>query len=686
MIDEESKLEESVDDFIARQGWKIQKHEGGEIVLQGCPLCGKSSKKRTDRNFYINATTGQYCTYCCMEKGNLITLKKHLGLIELERPFGKGDPMVDRLTQRLKQSRGSSWEGHSLPPSESVQFFEKRLEAVGDAMGYLREERCLEEKTIKHFRLGLARRGYCKACEGQVLVSKEACHVCKGYVSNVYEAIAIPVFVGKQLVNYKFRSYEGQKRFEKWKGAPNLLFNLDSLENHYESVMICEAELDVMTLWQLGYEVAIGTGTAGRNLDDDARERLARFDEVLIAYDSDRAGEDGAEKLAGQLGRYRCGRVKFPDKDVNDCLRNGRSVEEIKTYIEGAQAYQHSSVKHIGDFEAELWELKKGDSEKVLGRQSMWHGVNNLIAGWRAGEVTVVTGDTGSGKTTWTTACAWDQSKGDPGDSRDGVGTLIASFEMPSRDTARKLVSMEAGKSFVDMDNVDLHNAMSNLRSRNIFFVDHYGEIPLDDLRDAIEYGVRRYGLWYVVVDHLHFMLEGSPEKERYMIDKTMRAIKSWALKLQVHIVLVVHPSKLRTDIEGVPLKVELNDLKGSSEIKKVADNVLRVWVPRDLDRSNNHVPYSEITTLKARSDFAKEGSVQLEFDRNSLRYEYTEGTPTQNPTTLQAGPQAVADAIQQAAQAAAASEPEPEPEPSQQAFKLYTGSPSDRQPAGEGS
>lgn len=615
-----------VEDYIDRKGWDIQKRERSELILKVCPLCGKTPKARSDRNFYINKDSGLWHTYCCDRKGNLFTLKKEMGDLDLAAPSfaGYGTKEAAMLTERIKKARGKTWDGYNLPRPDSETRYANRLwsgEAPG-ALDYLQQDRCLSEATLREFGFGVARRGKCPQCEETTsLGDGDVCPVCRCVVPNAREMIAIPHRVDGRVVNFKFRTFgSAEKFYGRWTDAPTVLFNADSLDGEFKQVILTEGEIDAVTISQLGYKQVVSTGSAQKRLDDDWVEKLALFDDVLIAYDADGAGDEGATKVAEALGRYRCKRVLFPLKDVNDCLRAGITTEEIRACIDGAASYQVNAVKPFSAYADDLRELKR-NGRVIFGRQTKWRGVNSIMGGLRDGEVTVVTGDTGSGKTTWTTAVAWDQARGD-GAERPPVGVLIASFEMPIRDTCRKLVCMESGSGFREVSEAELESAILTLSKLKLFFVDQYGTMPIADLRDAIEYGVRRHGLWLIVIDHLHFFLDCKPEEERFHIDQTCRTLKAWALKLGIHIMLVVHPAKLRV-ANGKEQKVELNDLKGSSEIKKAADSVVRVWRPRGDDRNKDVPPFAEIATLKMRSEFGREDETVLSFDPDSLRYEY---------------------------------------------------------------
>jgi hypothetical protein len=68
-----------------------------------------------------------------------------------------------------------------------------------------------------------------------------------------------------------------------------------------------------------------------------------------------------------------------------------------------------------------------------------------------------------------------------------------------------------------------------------------------------------------------------------------------------------------------------MSDLKGSSGLKQLADNIMSVWRPRKADRTGvmaNGIGVSNVYMLKARSDFAVEGSTAFKFIIEAARFE----------------------------------------------------------------
>jgi replicative DNA helicase len=202
--------------------------------------------------------------------------------------------------------------------------------------------------------------------------------------------------------------------------------------------------------------------------------------------------------------------------------------------------------------------------------------------------------------------------------SEENHPVLIASFEMKPIPIIKKMIQMGQGRPFRDLSKYEIEAALQHISTLPLHFIDVYGEIGTSELKDAIYYAKRRYSIEFVILDHLHFFLRYSGDQERQAIDQTLRDIKSWAMDLDIHILLIVHPTKLTYDNKVV----HLNDLKGSSGLKQIPDNVLSIWRSRDGNDLKN--PQNEIVLyiLKVRDDGGDEGKVILTFKKRSQSYE----------------------------------------------------------------
>lgn len=94
------------------------------------------------------------------------------------------------------------------------------------------------------------------------------------------------------------------------------IFNADALWTAHD-VVICEGEIDAMLLCQVGYNAVSSTGGAGTWKPDWAKF-FAGVRSIVILYDNDDAGRDGALKVRSTLARARI--ATYPDgiKDAGE--------------------------------------------------------------------------------------------------------------------------------------------------------------------------------------------------------------------------------------------------------------------------------------------------------------------------------------------------------------------------------
>ena len=263
-------------------------------------------------------------------------------------------------------------------------------------------------------------------------------------------------------------------------------------------------------------------------------------------------------------------------------------------------------LKQPSDFREEI--LNPKHSKPMLtGMESF----DKLLGGLRINEVSVLTGETASGKTTIGAAFLPYVL------SQKGHSVLIASFEMKPPMIQKKMIQMTMGRPFVDLSRPEKEQGLDFIEQLPLHFIDAYGQIGLRELKGSIFSAFKQFGIDLVVLDHLHFFLKYSPDHERQAIDAALVEIKTWAMQLGIHILIIVHPTKLET--ENRP--VRMNDLKGSSGLKQIPDNIFSIWRPRgndDLSKAQNEVI---LYILKCRDDSGDEGKVILNFDKRSQSY-----------------------------------------------------------------
>ncbi len=273
-----------------------------------------------------------------------------------------------------------------------------------------------------------------------------------------------------------------------------------------------------------------------------------------------------------------------------------------------------SSIIHLSKLFDHVIEARVARPETILGYPTQcWPAFNNAFGGIRPGEVTVITAESGTGKTTF--ALNWAADYARPGQN----GVFYISLEMAKQATAEILAQLIHRKPVREFDQkkdfTDLQAVREVFNSLNFWFLDHQFHFGMDHLLKAIGYAVCEKKTRLVVIDHLGYLVhQGRAETQALAIGNTMRDLVRIANQLGATILLVVHPAKLNLRGENRP--VELDDLKGSSDIKQEASNVLSLYKP------NRTKPETHLFFLKIRSHHFSQavgGRIRFDFDPRSL-------------------------------------------------------------------
>jgi len=287
-----------IDAYLDQKGIEYQRH-GKELVAH-CPFndCDIDSQG-SEAHFYLNIDTSQYDCKKCGEKGNLTTLMKNFG-DEIEKA-----PKTGRVLRN---------------PLFTAELVEKcHREIPGRIRQYL-NARGITDELISAHKLGYG------------------------------------LFYGQMGITFPIKDATGRYSFLKLRDDPlngsnkrtypkgtdtyvveAQIYGWDMLAASTGPIVLCEGELDRLLLLSRG--VAAVTSTHGVNTFK--REWVAGFakrERVFICFDHDKAGRDGAQKVAKMLhegGIQKVSIINLPDEvgekgDVTDYfIKHGGTVEDL---------------------------------------------------------------------------------------------------------------------------------------------------------------------------------------------------------------------------------------------------------------------------------------------------------------------------------------------------------------------
>jgi ribosomal protein L37AE/L43A len=604
---------------------KRVKESSGLHAICDCPACGKQ------KHLYLNLGSGLWDCKRCGEAGSIWKLADRLGIRLRDRTVVRSAmAAVTMPGKRFMPTRVKSC-GVALVDVERAAM---RIYAEGDddgaaVLAYL-HGRGIDDAAIQHFRLGVA---YIKTGGG-----KE-------------RAVGIPYVDGETVLLVKMRNLEEDKekrRFQRTKGGESALFNAAGVRDRRRVVLV-EGELDAISLWQSGITETASTSLGAKGDVPQAwKEILADADDVVLWYDDDEAGDEAVDGLATALGTHRVRIASVPPdlsaevaaatgkrpKDVNDLVRAKVDPERIRAVVDAAVPLETARVVQPGAYSDHLTGLIDRGAAS-LGEPTGWIGLDKLLRGWRPGELTVVTGHTSHGKSTWTSFALGLLA-------RRGYPVLLSSLEDGPDALARKVFQRIFGRPIssivTEQDREDAMRAIGRLNEDPIYVFDHYGRVSFSEVVDAVTYAARRLGCKYVEIDHLHFISRHPDVEEREHLDRVCMDLVQLAVQLGIHIFLIAHP---RGAIELATIPTG-DALKGSSSIKQVAHNGVTVYRVTDAGGADAagqvklkdaagrrvEIPLEPSDVLlyvwKARHDDAREGMAVLKYDGRCLSYQET--------------------------------------------------------------
>jgi len=410
-----------------------------------------------------------------------------------------------------------------------------------------------------------------------------------------------PYYNGHELSATKCRNVQGKGFFSQGTYNDTGLFG-QQLFKSGKYITVTEGECDAMAAYELlGSKwavVSIKRGAAGAVRDiKESLEFFDDFENVIIAFDNDKAGKKASVKVARLFKPSKARIMSFPNgcKDPNDMLRQNRHKEFIEAWW-SAKTYTPSGVINVSEQRDKFHNREKRDSVPYP-----YAGLNKKLYGLRQGELVTITGGTGLGKSSVTRELEhWLINK-----TKDNIG--IISLEEDWRRTIDGVLSIEANaRLYIDQireryskEELDkLFDILYDGENKNRVWVHaHFGANDLDEIFSKIRFMIIGCGCKWIIIDHLHMLVSASIEgDERRTIDSIMTRLRSVVEETGAGVVLVSHLRRVdgnKGHENGIA--VNLSHLRGSQSIAQLSDCVLA------LERNQQSDDYQESQTTKVR-------------------------------------------------------------------------------------
>tara|TARA_R100001460_G_scaffold11759_3_gene27244 strand:+ start:1329 stop:2978 length:1650 start_codon:yes stop_codon:yes gene_type:complete len=353
----------------------------------------------------------------------------------------------------------------------------------------------------------------------------------------------------------------------------------EHLFNKNKYIIITEGELDCLSAYQMfktdRYEtpvVSIKNGITSAVKDiKGSLDWLEQFDNVIINFDNDEQGREGALKVAELFSPGKCKILHLPNeyKDASDCLSKNKIQVYTKAFWD-AKLYAPDGIINANIL---FDEITKPTLKSFV--QYPFEGINKLTYGIRPAELITFTAGSGLGKTQVMREIVHHMIKS----TKDNIGLLM--LEETPVITSKGLMSVEANQR---LHLPDVHVSKEEMKTYfdatvgtgRVFMFDHFGSNSIDNIVSRVRYLAKGLDCKYIIIDHVSIIVsDQSHGDERRALDEIMTRLRTLVQETGVSMIVVSHLRRPDGKGHEEGAATSLSQLRGSASIGQLSDMVI---------------------------------------------------------------------------------------------------------------
>ncbi|XP_074519293.1 twinkle mtDNA helicase [Halichoeres trimaculatus] len=341
------------------------------------------------------------------------------------------------------------------------------------------------------------------------------------------------------------------------------LFGLPLVSRMDSEVVLTGSELDTLAVSQATGLPSVALPRGVSCLPPILLPYLEQFKRVTLWLGGDIRSWEASKIFSRKLGLRRCSLVR--PGEYRPCpveaLALGKNFNNI---IKSSIPAAHKSIVSFKQLREDVYgELL--NTEQVAGvKWTRFPELNRILKGHRKGELTVFTGPTGSGKTTFISEVTLDLCM-------QGVNTLWGSFEINNVRLAKIMLTQFAMQRLEE--NLEQYDFWADkFEELPLYFMTFHGQQNIKTVLDTMQHAVYLYDINHVVIDNLQFMMgQENLSVDKFAVqDHIIGAFRKFATNSCCHVTLIIHPRKEEDDRE-----LQTASIFGSAKASQEADNVL---------------------------------------------------------------------------------------------------------------
>lgn len=541
--------------FARHVGIEVKEH-GGELFFKTCPYCKPRATRGNVRTFSINLKTGQFkCLRAsCGISGNMVTLSKDFD-------FSLGNEVDEYYRPKKKYKRLKQPKEAIKPKPEAIQYLESRG---------------ISEEVAKKYEITV------QTSHPNILV--------------------FPFYDEKgvlQFVKYRKTDFDKTKDANKeWCEASTkpILFGMKQCDDSFDTLVLVEGQLDSLAVATAGIPnvVSVPTGAKGFTWIPYCWDWLCKWKKIIVFGDFEKGSISLLDELAKRL-KDRVEHVRednYKDcKDANEILLK-YGAEQVRKCVE-------EPVKLPIDNVIDLADVKELDPYSIEKIPTGVADVDNLLCGGIPfGVVTIVTGKSGKGKSTFVGQIITRAlNKGD--------NVFVYSGEMPNYLFKNAIDFQIAGPAnVVEEDRRDYVKRYVRKSAKDKIVEWYRGKCMLydrtmvkdedTDLLNTIERMIVSQNVRVIVIDNLMTMINKTRVKGSKLEaqSEVSNALEDMARFYNVCIILVAHKRK----DSGIDDEDMDDSIRGDSDIVNSAGVIIHYNVNKDENTMENYPRIISVT------------------------------------------------------------------------------------------
>lgn len=541
--------------FARHVGIEVKEH-GGELFFKTCPYCKPRATRGNVRTFSINLKTGQFkCLRAsCGISGNMVTLSKDFD-------FSLGNEVDEYYRPNKKYKRLKQPKEAIKPKPEAIQYLESRG---------------ISEEVAKKYEITV------QTSHPNILV--------------------FPFYDEKgvlQFVKYRKTDFDKTKDANKeWCEASTkpVLFGMKQCDDSFDTLVVVEGQLDSLAVATAGIPnaVSVPTGAKGFTWIPYCWDWLCKWKKIIVFGDFEKGSISLLDELAKRL-KDRVEHVRednYKDcKDANEILLK-YGAEQVRKCVE-------EPVKLTIDNVIDLADVKELDPYSIEKIPTGIADVDNLLCGGIPfGVVTIVTGKSGKGKSTFVGQIITRAlNKGD--------NVFVYSGEMPNYLFKAAIDFQIAGPAnVVEEDRRDYIKRYVRKSAKDKIVEWYRGKCMLydrtmvkdedTDLLNTIERMIVSQNARVIVIDNLMTMINKTRVKGSKLEaqSEVSNALEDMARFYNVCIILVAHKRK----DSGIDDEDMDDSIRGDSDIVNSAGVIIHYNVNKDENTMENYPRIISVT------------------------------------------------------------------------------------------